>query len=86
MANGHKHADTNDLVQAEDGLKSQGRTIESNLVHGLITHQNDIKDTHAERNFWGQNHGGIDTTRLQNWSNRTSPGFTAFGDNGQQSN
>ncbi len=78
----HNHTDTPDLVRTEDDLKSQGRTVESSLVHGLITHADDIKDTHAERNFWGKNHGGIDMDRLQRWSNKTRPDiYGAYDDN-----
>jgi hypothetical protein len=66
----HKHIDTKDLVKAEDDLRNDGRNVESNLVHGLITDQDQIQDTHAERNFWGKNHGGIDKDRLQSWSDQ----------------
>lgn len=69
----HKHIDTQDLVKAEDEYKSQGRNVEGNLVHGLIEHQQDIQNTHAERNFWGQNHGGIDMNRVNRWADQNKP-------------
>jgi hypothetical protein len=85
LADKHQHTDTPDLVKAEDDLKSQGRTVESSLVHGLITHADDIKDTHAERNFWGKNHGGIDMDRLQRWNDKTRPDMYGTNDDNNSS-
>ncbi|HEY9676631.1 MAG TPA: hypothetical protein V6C76_01420 [Drouetiella sp.] len=73
LQNRKKHIDTQDLVRAEDSLRDRGHGVESNLVHSLIVNQDEIKATHAERNFWGKNHDGINMDRLTRWANNSRP-------------
>jgi|688.fasta_scaffold58825_5 hypothetical protein len=66
----NKHVETQDLVKDEDQLRSAGRNTEAMLMHRLGSNAQDIHDTHAERNFWGKNHGGIDMDRMHRWADQ----------------
>jgi hypothetical protein len=66
----NKHVETQDLVKDEDQLRSAGRNTEAMLMHRLGSNAQDIHDTHAERNFWGKNHGGIDLDRMHRWADQ----------------
>lgn len=64
----NKHVETQDLIQDEDQLRGSGRNTEAMLMHRLSSNAQEIHDTHAERNFWGKNHGGINMDRLNRWA------------------
>ncbi len=63
-----KHVETQDILKDEDQLRQNGRNTEAMLMHRLGSSAQEIHDTHAERNFWGKNHGGINMDRLNRWA------------------
>ncbi len=63
-----KHVETQDILKDEDQLRQSGRNTEAMLMHRLGSNAQDIHDTHAERNFWGKNHGGINMDRINRWA------------------
>lgn len=65
-----KHIDTEDILRDEDQLRQNGRNTEAMLMHRLGSNAQEIHDTHAERNFWGKNHGGINMDRINRWANQ----------------
>lgn len=65
-----KHVDTQDILKDEDQLRQNGRNTEAMLMHRLGSSAQEIHDTHAERNFWGKNHGGINMDRINRWANQ----------------
>lgn len=76
-----KYVETRDLVRTEDDMKDRGRYVEAMLVHGLIRHEKEIHDSHADRNVWGKNHGGINHKRLEEWSkDRPADDYGAYRD------
>ncbi|RTL45340.1 MAG: LysM domain-containing protein [Candidatus Melainabacteria bacterium] len=64
----NKHVETQDLIKDEDQLRDSGRHTEAMLMHRLSSNAQEIHDTHAERNFWGKNHGGINMDRINRWA------------------
>lgn len=65
-----KHVETQDILKDEDQLRQNGRNTEAMLMHRLGSNAQEIHDTHAERNFWGKNHGGINMDRINRWANQ----------------
>ncbi len=65
-----KHVETQDILKDEDQLRQNGRNTEAMLMHRLGSNAQEIHDTHAERNFWGKNHGGINMDRINRWADQ----------------
>ncbi|CAN5376969.1 hypothetical protein BH10CYA1_BH10CYA1_20680 [soil metagenome] len=77
----NKHVETQDILRDEDQLRDQGRNTEAMLMHRLGSSAQVIHDTHAERNFWGKNHGGINMDRINRWADENKADMRgAFGD------